>query len=81
MRRGSECGHRRGTKRELGRVGGCRGREFRRRARVRTRRSTAEAGRAELTGRVHGTEREKRSTRATAQRLAARAREAEGREA
>jgi hypothetical protein len=36
MRRGSECGHWRGSKRELGCVGGRRGREFRRRARVRT---------------------------------------------
>jgi hypothetical protein len=43
-----------------GRVGGRRGREFRRRARVRTRRSTARAGRAKLKGRVHDTEREKR---------------------
>jgi hypothetical protein len=37
------------------------------------------AGRAELTGRVHGTEREKGAHGATAQRLAAWAREAEGR--
>jgi hypothetical protein len=59
MRRGSECGRWRGSKRELGRVGGRRDREFRRCARVRTRRSTARAGRAELTGRVHGAEREK----------------------
>jgi hypothetical protein len=44
-------------------VGGRRGRGFRRRARVRTRRSTARAGRAELTGRVHNTEREKRDAR------------------
>jgi hypothetical protein len=43
-----------------GHVGGRRGREFRRRARVRTRRSTAMAGRAKLTERVHGAEREKR---------------------
>jgi hypothetical protein len=62
MRRGSECGHWRGSKRELGCVGGRRGREFRRRARVRMRRSTVGAGRAELTGRVHGAEREKGRT-------------------
>jgi hypothetical protein len=54
MRRGSECGRWRGSKRELGRVGGHRGREFR---------STARAGRAELTGRVHGAEKGKRSAR------------------
>jgi hypothetical protein len=78
MRRGSECGHERGSKRELGRVGGHRGREFRRRARVRTRRSTADAGRAELTGRVHDAERERKGAHgAMAQRLAARAREVE----
>jgi hypothetical protein len=39
-------------------VGGCRGREIRRRARVRTRRSTASAEGAELIGQAHGTERE-----------------------
>jgi hypothetical protein len=77
MRRGSECGHGRGSKRELGRVGGRRGREFRRCARVRTRRSMAGAGRAELIGRVHGVEREKRGAQAMAQRLAERAREIE----
>jgi hypothetical protein len=74
MRRGSECGRWRGSKRDLGRVGERRGQEFRRRARVRTRRSTA---RAELIGRVHGAEREKRGARATTQRLAERAREIE----
>jgi hypothetical protein len=60
MRRGSERGHLRGSKREVGPVGGRRGREIRRRARVHTRWSTASVGRAELTGRVHGAEREKR---------------------
>jgi hypothetical protein len=40
-------------------VGGRRGREIRRRVRVRTLWSTASAGRAELTGRVHDAEREK----------------------
>jgi hypothetical protein len=58
MRRGSECGHGRGSKRELGRVGGRRGREFRRRAQVRACWSTAGAGRAELTEEAHGAERE-----------------------
>jgi hypothetical protein len=58
MRRGSKCGRWRGSKRELGHVGGHRGREFRRRARVRTRWSTAGEGRAELTGKAHDTERE-----------------------
>jgi hypothetical protein len=43
-----------------GRVGGRRGREIRRRARVRTRRSPASAEGAELTGRVHGAERGER---------------------
>jgi hypothetical protein len=46
----------RGSKKGAGRVGGRRGREIRRHARVRTRRSTASAEGAELTGRVHGTE-------------------------
>jgi hypothetical protein len=74
MRWGSECRRWRGSKRELGRVGERRGREFRRRARVRTCRSTA---RVELIGRVHDAEREKRGARATDQRLAERARETE----
>jgi hypothetical protein len=41
-------------------VGERRGREILRRARVRMRWSTASAGRAELTGRVHGAERERK---------------------
>jgi hypothetical protein len=41
-------------------VGGCRGREIRRHARVRTRRSTASAEGAELTGQAHGAEREEK---------------------
>jgi hypothetical protein len=53
-------GHWQGSKKGVGRVGGRRGRETRRRARVRTRRSTAGAKGAELTGRVHGAEREER---------------------
>jgi hypothetical protein len=63
MRWGSECGHWRGSKREAGHVGGRRGREIRRHARVRTRWCTVSTGRAELTGRVHGTQREKRGAR------------------
>jgi hypothetical protein len=78
IRRGSECGHWRGSKREAGCVGGRRGREIWRRARVRTRWSTTSAGRAKLTGRVHGAERERRGAHgATAQRLANRTRETE----
>jgi hypothetical protein len=61
MRRGSECGCRWGSKRELGRVDGRHGREFWRRARVRACWSTASAGRAELTGEAHGVERERAS--------------------
>jgi hypothetical protein len=78
MRRGSECGHWRSSKKGAGRVGRRRGQEIRRCARVRTCRSTARAGRAELTGRVHDAERErKKGARATAQRLAEWARETE----
>jgi hypothetical protein len=44
-------------------VGERRGREIRRRARVRTRRSTASAEGAELTGQAHDTEREERGVR------------------
>jgi hypothetical protein len=43
-----------------GRVGGHRGREIWRRARVRTRRSTASVEGAELTGQAHDAEREER---------------------
>jgi hypothetical protein len=52
-------GHWRGSKKGAGHVGGRRGREIRRRARVRTRRSTASAEGAELTGQAHGAQREK----------------------
>jgi hypothetical protein len=41
-------------------VGGRRSREIRRRARVRTRRSTTSAEGAELTGQAHGAEREEK---------------------
>jgi hypothetical protein len=44
---------------------------------VRARWSTAGAGRAELTGKAHSVERERRGARATAQHLAERARETE----
>jgi hypothetical protein len=63
MRRGACAGHWRGSKKGVGRVGGHRGREIRRRARVRTRRSTASAEGAELTGQAHDTEREERGAR------------------
>jgi hypothetical protein len=66
-----------GLKKELGRVGGRRGRGFRRRARVRARWSTAGAGRAELTGEAHDAEREDGRVGATARRLAKWARKAE----
>jgi hypothetical protein len=58
-------------------VGGRRGRETRRRAQVRTRRSTVGAGRAKLTGQAHSAEKEKGTRGATARQLANRAREAE----
>jgi hypothetical protein len=63
MRQGVCAGHCRGSKKGARRVGGCRGREIRRRARVCTRRSAASAEGAELTGRVHGAEREERGVR------------------
>jgi hypothetical protein len=49
----------RGSKKGAGRVGGRRGREIRRRARVRTPRSTARTGKAELTRQAHNAERER----------------------
>jgi hypothetical protein len=63
MRQGVCAGHWRGSKKGAGRGGGRRGREIRRRARVRMRRSTASAERAELAGQAHGAEREERGTR------------------
>jgi hypothetical protein len=59
MRRGASAGHWRGSKKGAGRVGARRGREIRRRVQVRTRRSTASAGRADLTRQAHSAEREK----------------------
>jgi hypothetical protein len=62
MRRGVCAGHWPSSKKGAGHVGGRRGREIRRRARVRTRRSTASAEGAKLTGQAHGAEREERGT-------------------
>jgi hypothetical protein len=63
MRRGVSAGHWRGSKKGAGRVGGRRGRETQRRVRVRPRRSTAGAGKADLTRQAHDTEREERDAR------------------
>jgi hypothetical protein len=73
----ASVGQGRGSKKGAGRGGGRRGREIRRGARGRTRRSTAGAGRAELTGQAHGVEREKGTCGATTQQLANWARETE----
>jgi hypothetical protein len=59
-------------------VGGRRGRETRRRARVRTLRSTAGAGKADLTRQAHGAEREKGTRGGNGSARANRARETEG---
>jgi hypothetical protein len=58
-------------------VGGRRGRETRRRSRVRTRRSTASAEKAELTREAHDAEREKGTRGGNGSALANRARETE----
>jgi hypothetical protein len=58
-------------------VGRRRGLEIRRRARVRTRRSTASAEGVELTGQAHGAEREKGTREGNGSTLANRARETE----
>jgi hypothetical protein len=58
-------------------VGGRRGRETRRRARVRTRRSTAGTTKADLIGRVHSAERVKGDARVNGSALANWARETE----
>jgi hypothetical protein len=60
-----------------GRVGMRCGRETRRHARVRTRRSTTSAGKADLTRLAHGAEREERVRGVTALRLATWTRKAE----
>jgi hypothetical protein len=62
LRRGSECGHGWGSKR-AGAWAERRGQGSWRRARVRTRWSTAGEGRAELTGEAHGAERERERVR------------------
>jgi hypothetical protein len=77
MRRGVCVGHWQGSKKGAERMGGCRGRETQRRARVRTCRSMASATKVELTRQVHDAEREKGTRGATARRLADRARETE----
>jgi hypothetical protein len=78
MRQGSECEHWRGSKKGAGRVGGRRGREIRRRARVRKRRSTASVEGAELTWQAYNAERERKgASEAMARRLVIRARETE----
>jgi hypothetical protein len=58
MRRGSECGHGRGSKGARA-WAERRGRGSRRRVRVRAHWSMAGAGRTELTGEAHGVERER----------------------
>jgi hypothetical protein len=59
MGRGASAWHWRGSKKGAWRVGGRRGRETRRRARVRTRRSMTDAGKTELTRQAHGAERKR----------------------
>jgi hypothetical protein len=71
------AGHWQGSIKGAWRVGGCRGRETRRRARVRTRRSMVSAKKAELIRHAHDAEREKGTRGATARWLANRARETE----
>ena len=58
-------------------MGGRRGREIRRRARVRTRRSTTRAGKAKLTRQAHGAEREKGTHGGNGSALVNRSRETE----
>jgi hypothetical protein len=57
------AGHWRGSKKGAGHVGERRGREIRRRARMRMRRSTVSVEGAEPTGQAHGVEREERGVR------------------
>jgi hypothetical protein len=77
MRRGRVRGTGGALKKGVGRVGGRRGRETRRRARVRTCWSTAGARKAELTGLAHGAEGEKGTHWGNGSALANRARETE----
>jgi hypothetical protein len=75
MRRGASAGYRQGSKKGVGHVGGHRGRETRRLARMRTRQSSVGAGKADLTGRVHDADREKGARGDNGSALANRARE------
>jgi hypothetical protein len=59
----TERGHWWGSEKGAGRVGGRRGRETRRHARVHTRRSTANTEGAELTEQAHDAEREETGAR------------------
>jgi hypothetical protein len=77
MRRGVSAGHWWGSKKGAGHVGERRGREIRRRARVRTRRSTARARKAELTRQAHDAEREKGTCGGNDSAVANQARETE----
>jgi hypothetical protein len=70
-------GHRRGYKKRVGRVGGRRGRETRRRARVRMRWSMVGAKKADLTKQVHDTKRVKGTRGGNGSALANWARETE----
>jgi hypothetical protein len=63
MRQGASAGHWWGSKKGVGCMGGRRGRETRRCARVCMRRSTASAKKAELTRQAHAAEREKEDAR------------------
>jgi hypothetical protein len=71
------AGHWRGSKKGAGRMGRRRGQETRQHARVRTRRSTAGTGKADLTRQAHSAEREKGTRGGNGSALANRARETE----
>jgi hypothetical protein len=71
------AGHGRGSKKGAGRVGGRRGRETRRRARVRTRMFMTRVGKAELTRQAHSAERENGTHGVNGSALANRAHETE----
>jgi hypothetical protein len=77
MSRGASAGHWRGYKKRVGCMAGRRGRETWRRARVRTRQSTAGARKADLIRRSHGAEREKGTCGSYGSILAKRARKIE----
>jgi hypothetical protein len=71
------AGHWRGSKNGVGHVGGRRGRETRRCARVCTRQSMASAEKAKLTRQAHDAERENGTRGGNGSALANRARETE----